>query len=70
MYDYFKLTDTDKKDLMSIAERLRKSADKNLTPKVLPKDVSEEDIVFAEEHKLPTEFFQFFTIDRTDKPAG
>jgi hypothetical protein len=64
MYKYFKLTETEKKELLGIADRLKKTADKNLTPQALPENVSEEDLSFAHEYDLPNEFFSFFTIER------
>jgi hypothetical protein len=64
MYKYFKLTDNEKKELLGIADRLKKSVDKNLTPQALPTNVTEEDLSFAHEYNLPNEFFHFFTIER------
>ncbi|MFZ2619334.1 MAG: hypothetical protein WAX89_00475 [Alphaproteobacteria bacterium] len=63
MYQYFKLAENEKDELMGIAERLKASAAKNLTPQRLPADVTEDDVAFAETHRLPLEFFQYFTVE-------
>ena len=63
MKEFFKLTDDDKEELMGIAERLRKSAEKNLAPKPMPNDLTEDEVAFAEKHPVPENFFDFFAID-------
>ncbi len=66
MYKYFQLSKDDKSEFMGIAERLRGTSERNLSPQPLPENLNETELTVAEQYSLPGAFFDFFTVEAHD----